>query len=125
MKASSFCKVRLHKALTEDLIKDVRSYKKSANEPPSDWSSRWRKVMEACFLKIDEEVGGVCPTGGCNTVEGNPSCCVNPIAPDNVGTTAVVAVIGPCQIIVANCGDSRAVLSRGGNVVPLSRDHKV
>eukprot|EP00250_Pteridium_aquilinum_P024727 c29518_g1_i1 orf=388-2157(+) len=122
--ASAFCKARLHKALTEELIKDVRSYKKAVNGTIGDWSSRWRRVMEACFLKIDEEVGGICPTGECSTVEGNPNCCVNPIAPDNVGTTAVVAVIGPCQIIVANCGDSRAVLSRGGNVVPLSTDHK-
>ncbi|KAI5067581.1 hypothetical protein GOP47_0018109 [Adiantum capillus-veneris] len=122
--ASTFCKARLHKALTEELIKDVRSHVKAGDGASSDWSLRWRRVMEACFLKIDEEVGGVCPTGGCTSADGTPSCCVNPIAPDNVGTTAVVAVIGPCQIIVANCGDSRAVLSRGGKVVSLSHDHK-
>lgn len=123
--ASTFCKARMHKALAEELIKNVRSHKKTGEDGvSSDWSLRWRRVMEACFLKIDEEVGGVCPAGGCSILDGNSNCCVNPIAPDNVGTTAVVAVIGPCQIVVANCGDSRAVLSRGGNVVPLSKDHK-
>lgn len=120
--AASFCKVRFHKALTEELIKGVRSFKRVVNG--SEWCSRWERVMAACFLKIDEEVGGVCPTGGCSNMEGNPNCCANPLAPDNVGSTAVVAVIGPCQIIVGNCGDSRAVLSRGGKSVPLSRDHK-
>ncbi|KAF3448697.1 hypothetical protein FNV43_RR09410 [Rhamnella rubrinervis] len=31
---------------------------------------------------------------------------------------------GEEEIVVANCGDSRAVLWRGGAAVPLSRDHK-
>ena len=42
-----------------------------------------------------------------------------------VGSTAVVAVVGQRRIVVANCGDSRAVLSRAGVAVPLSTDHKV
>ena len=41
------------------------------------------------------------------------------------GTTAVVAVLTGKHIIVADCGDSRAVLCRGGRAVLLSRDHKV
>ena len=41
-----------------------------------------------------------------------------------VGTTAVVALLGTRMIYVANCGDSRAVLSRGGAAVPLTDDHK-
>jgi len=44
---------------------------------------------------------------------------------DAVGSTAVVSVITPENIIVANCGDSRAVLSWKGKPVPLSTDHKV
>lgn len=47
-----------------------------------------------------------------------------PATADNVGCTAVSALITPRAIIVANSGDSRAVLSRGGVAVPLSRDHK-
>jgi serine/threonine protein phosphatase PrpC len=37
----------------------------------------------------------------------------------------VVAIICSSHIIVANCGDSRAVLCRGKQPVPLSVDHKV
>jgi protein phosphatase 2C len=41
-----------------------------------------------------------------------------------VGSTAVVALVSANQVVVANCGDSRAVLCRGGEPVALSRDHK-
>jgi protein phosphatase 2C len=41
-----------------------------------------------------------------------------------VGTTAVVALVGTRMIYVANCGDSRAVLCRQGQAVPLTDDHK-
>ncbi|KAI3751142.1 hypothetical protein L2E82_22188 [Cichorium intybus] len=41
-----------------------------------------------------------------------------------MGSTAVVAVVGDKEIVVANCGDSKAVLSRGGVTVPLSVEHK-
>jgi hypothetical protein len=41
-----------------------------------------------------------------------------------VGTTAVVALLGRHSLWVANAGDSRAVLCRGGAALPLSQDHK-
>lgn len=40
------------------------------------------------------------------------------------GCTAVTAVLVGQKLIVANVGDSRAVLSRGGKAYPLSVDHK-
>ncbi|CAM9536932.1 unnamed protein product, partial [Scytosiphon promiscuus] len=40
------------------------------------------------------------------------------------GTTAVLALLSPDEIVVANCGDSRSVLSRGGRQLPMSVDHK-
>lgn len=40
------------------------------------------------------------------------------------GCTAVTAVVVGDRLLVANVGDSRAVLSRGGRAVPLSVDHK-
>mmetsp|Transcript_87018 Transcript_87018/g.254642 ORF Transcript_87018/g.254642 Transcript_87018/m.254642 type:complete len:372 (-) Transcript_87018:145-1260(-) len=46
------------------------------------------------------------------------------VSPDLVGCTCVVCLVRSDVIIVANAGDSRAVLSRQGQAVPLSEDHK-
>jgi serine/threonine protein phosphatase PrpC len=40
------------------------------------------------------------------------------------GSTGVVVLITPSHILCANTGDSRAVLRRKGNTLPLSFDHK-
>lgn len=49
------------------------------------------------------------------------------------GSTAVVALLEctespevgrPVRVVVANCGDSRAILCRGGVALPLTEDHK-
>ncbi|AQK69065.1 hypothetical protein Zm00014a_014560 [Zea mays] len=40
------------------------------------------------------------------------------------GSTACVALIRNTQLVVANAGDSRCVISRGGKAYNLSRDHK-
>ena len=42
-----------------------------------------------------------------------------------MGSTSVVAIVSPKRIVVANTGDSRAVLSTGGKAVPLCTDYKV
>ncbi|XVE58056.1 hypothetical protein DITRI_Ditri04bG0139800 [Diplodiscus trichospermus] len=66
-------------------------------------------VMAACFAKMDQEVSG-----------GGPEDAIL----KTMGSTAVVVLIGTEEVVVANCGDSRAVLFRGGSAVALSRDHK-
>ncbi|KNA09518.1 hypothetical protein SOVF_152860 isoform A [Spinacia oleracea] len=71
----------------------------------------WEKVMEKSFARMDEEVGG-----GIDGVE--------KVEEMTVGSTAVVAVVGKEEVVVANCGDSRAVICRNGVAVPLSLDHK-
>ncbi|KAL3874989.1 hypothetical protein ACJMK2_037934 [Sinanodonta woodiana] len=43
---------------------------------------------------------------------------------DKSGSTAVCAIVSPSHIFFANCGDSRAVLSRGGKCVFSTTDHK-
>ncbi|MCO5549255.1 hypothetical protein L7F22_002722 [Adiantum nelumboides] len=114
--ASKFCADRLHYALSEELS-GSQVLENSGDD------SEWKRVMTSCFL-MDTEVGGVCPYGACDNVDHSATCCMNAIAPENVGTTAVIAVLSLSQVIVANCGDSRAVLSHGGTAIPLSKDHK-
>lgn len=41
-----------------------------------------------------------------------------------VGSTAVIVLVGQRYYLVANCGDSRAVLCRSGQAHPLTVDHK-
>lgn len=43
---------------------------------------------------------------------------------DKSGTTAVCALISEKYVIFSNCGDSRAVLSNGGQPVMATEDHK-
>ena len=50
--------------------------------------------------------------------------CNLPDHPIHAGATAVVAVLVGHTLTVANAGDSRAVLGRGGVAFPLSFDHK-
>ncbi|KAE8676178.1 putative protein phosphatase 2C 8 [Hibiscus syriacus] len=90
------CKERLHKLLVEEMAEDN---KKGSG---IDWGT----TMERCFEKMDQEVN-----------KGR-------LAEEMVGSTAVVAVVGNGRLVVANCGDSRAVLSRGGVATALSFDHK-
>lgn len=44
--------------------------------------------------------------------------------PDHVGCTAATCLVRPHDLIVASAGDSRVVLSRKGQAVDLSEDHK-
>ncbi|OEL13923.1 putative protein phosphatase 2C 51 [Dichanthelium oligosanthes] len=105
------CRERLHVVLAEEVVL------RRGVGVGSD--ARWKEAMAASFARVDGEVtGGLSPP---------PKLApdVDPSLPyRTVGSTAVVAVVGQRRIIVANCGDSRAVLSRGGVAVPLSTDHK-
>ncbi|GJM89802.1 hypothetical protein PR202_ga06023 [Eleusine coracana subsp. coracana] len=96
------CSERLHVLLAEEV-----SRQRSRHD-----GVRWKDAMVASFARVDGEVtGGLAPP---------PAADDSPFR--TVGSTAVV---GHRRIVVANCGDSRAVLSRGGVAVPLSTDHKV
>ncbi|TYH98083.1 hypothetical protein ES332_A12G285400v1 [Gossypium tomentosum] len=89
------CKERLHKVLVEEIVVE-----EGGN------GIDWGRTMKRSFEKMDEEVSR------------------GRLGEKMVGSTAVVAVVGNGKVVVANCGDSRAVLSRGGVAVALSFDHK-
>lgn len=126
---ANYCRDRLHLALVEGL----RNVAEGLGGVSVDaWKKQWERVFVDCFQKVDDEVGGKVSRGSVGgaadaSAEGGDLCLgapSEPIAPETVGSTAVVAVICPSHIIVANCGDSRAVLCRGKQPVPLSVDHK-
>lgn len=112
---ANYCRDRMHTALVEE----IESMKQQLSDGNilDDRNMQWEKAFTNCFLKVDDEVGGKVSRVN---VEGVPE----PVASETVGSTAVVAVLSSSHIIVANCGDSRAVLCRGKEPLPLSVDHK-
>lgn len=102
---ASRCKERLHELVQEEAL--------------SDKNEEWKKMMERSFTRMDMEAvrwEETVMNANCKCELQTPNC-------DADGSSAVVSVITPEKIIVANCGDSRAVLCRNGKPVPLSTDH--
>ncbi|XP_071705665.1 protein phosphatase 2C 37-like [Rutidosis leptorrhynchoides] len=102
------CKDGMHEIVKEEIEKNnVRSIE-------------WNETMVTSFSRMDKDVtewSNGASSSDCRCELQTPQC-------DAVGSTAVVSVVTPDKIIVANCGDSRAVLCRNGVAIPLSTDHK-
>ncbi|GLT98719.1 hypothetical protein SLE2022_162100 [Rubroshorea leprosula] len=113
---ANYCRERMHLALAEE-IEIAKPGIHDANME-QNWQDKWKKALTNCFVKVDAEIGGFNSDTSGNKTD------LPPIAPETVGSTALVAVVCPTHIIIANCGDSRAVLCRGKVAVPLSIDHK-
>ena len=111
---AELCKDRLQVIVEEEM---GRARGGESEEEGARW---WRRVMERSFERMDEEAVNTCACG----CAGNECSCQAAEAAIG-GSTAVVAVLTPDHVMVANVGDSRAVLCRGGLVLPLSDDHKV
>ncbi|CAN6359077.1 unnamed protein product [Urochloa humidicola] len=104
------CRERLHVVLAEEV---------GLRRGVLGSDARWKEALVASFARVDGEV-----TGGLAPPPKQQAADSDQLPYRTVGSTAVVAVVGQRRIVVANCGDSRAVLCRGGVAVPLSSDHK-
>lgn len=60
-----------------------------------EWRKRWEIALHRAYGRVDDALKD------------------KTIAPFSVGSTVYVVVVLPCQIIAANCGDSRVVLATG------------
>jgi protein phosphatase 2C len=98
------CRDRMHELVAEEVV---------AGGPPACWTA----AMERSFARMDAEASAA---GAART-----ACRCDARKCDNVGSTAVVAVVEGRRVVVAGCGDSRAVLCRGeAGAVALTSDHK-
>lgn len=108
---SRLCREKMHVFLEEELMR--------VREQRADEDDVWREVMRTSFQRMDEVAMNTCACGSVGS-----QCGCHPMEVALGGSTAVAALLTPDLIVVANCGDSRAVLCRGGKAIPLSRDHK-
>ncbi|XP_021741866.1 probable protein phosphatase 2C 27 [Chenopodium quinoa] len=74
----------------------------------SDFPLELEKVITRSFIKTDTAFAKSCPVGSSLSS----------------GTTAITAMIFGRSLLVANAGDSRAVLSRRGMALEMSKDHR-
>ncbi|XP_074273628.1 protein phosphatase 2C 50-like [Silene latifolia] len=118
---ANYCRERLHLALAEEI--EVAREAFLTRKTEENMQELWERAFSCCFLKVDSEVGGVGKGDSAESSNASETS-ADPIAPETVGTTAVVAIVCQTHIIVGNCGDSRAVLCRGKAPMPLSVDHK-
>ena len=110
------CQDRMHALVADEYKKAGSGKSASAAAEPA-----WEEVMKKGFARMDDEAASRSSNGGlaCRCELQKAARC------DHAGSTAVVAVVSPTSVVVANAGDSRAVLSRAGVPAPLSVDHKV
>ncbi|KAI7988269.1 Protein phosphatase 2C 56 [Camellia lanceoleosa] len=95
---ANFCAERMHKVIAEEWDRETVD--------GFEWRRRWEATFSSSFERADNEV------------------VTEALAPEMVGSTAVVVVLSGCQIITSNCGDSRVVLCRGTETIPLTVDQK-
>ncbi|OMO70975.1 phosphatase 2C (PP2C)-like protein [Corchorus capsularis] len=96
-RVSSYCATELRKLVAEEWERSTLN----------EWSRKWEVVLCNAYERADNVFKDLASV------------------PKSVGSTALVLIISACQIIAANCGDSRAVLCRGGEAIPLTVDHKL
>lgn len=114
-KVAERCGEEMHKFLAKNIEK--------ARKLPEgeDKGFDWEKVMVECFCNMDEELEEDVSRN--EVLHGTTRAAAAPYK--MMGSTAMVVLVGKEELVVANCGDSRAVLCRGGAAVPMSTDHKV
>ncbi|KAJ8751042.1 hypothetical protein K2173_016223 [Erythroxylum novogranatense] len=96
---AEFCKERMHQVIAEEWDRETA-------DPGYEWQTSWKAALSCGFERADDEVSS------------------RALAPEMIGSTAVVVVLSGCQIIASNCGDSRAILCRGAQTIPLTVDQK-
>ncbi|XVF09731.1 hypothetical protein REPUB_Repub07fG0120600 [Reevesia pubescens] len=120
---AALCREKMHVFVEEELMRvnctGESECGRNSNSQGEGHEGSWRRVMKRSFERMDEVATSTCACGSVGH-----QCGCHPIEVALGGSTAVVAVLTPEHIVVANCGDSRAVLCRDGKAVPLSFDHK-
>ena len=101
-------------------VKD--NFKKTLVGLQSYKSKCYKEALEECFLRLDEQMAT--PAGQRKLQEYQASSEGDYGGKSFAGCTATVILVTRTEIICANAGDSRTVLSSGGRAKDMSDDHK-
>ncbi|CAF2121981.1 unnamed protein product [Brassica napus] len=113
---STLCSTTMHTLVKEELEQPGCKLEGGGNDVVEE---KWRGVMRRSFERMDELAMGTCMRRTTASL-----CHCDPREAAISGSTAVAAVLTNGNVVVANTGDSRAVLCRNGMAIPLSNDHK-
>lgn len=102
------CKERLHQLIAEEILAE-------ASRTRGGGQLDWERLMGISFARMGVQVA---------TYEEPPGEDLARSSVSAVGSKSIlVVVMGKEEVVVANSGNCRAVLYRGGAALPLSRDH--
>ncbi|KAG8037231.1 hypothetical protein GUJ93_ZPchr0023g33382 [Zizania palustris] len=111
---SALCREQMHAILAEELAAEAAGEVEEGRA--------WRAALSRSFSRVDALAAVACACGRATVPR-----CECPLSGQTgsiIGSTAVVALLVRDRLVIANCGDSRAVLCRAGSPIPLSSDHK-
>jgi protein phosphatase 2C len=94
VQVANYCRDKIHVVLRDVL----RAGKGLGEVGEVDVKEPWEKVFGDCFQKVDDEVSGKANKFS----DGSSESRAEPVAADNVGSTAVVAAVCSSHVIATN-----------------------
>lgn len=120
---SALCREQMHVIVAEEMVAEAAALRQRQPAAMEEEEERaWRAALSRSFGRVDALAAVACACGRATV----PACRC-PLSGQTgaiIGSTAVVALLVRDRLVVSNCGDSRAVLCRAGDPLPLSSDHK-